>query len=79
LSGNAIPLKPALLVDDCSTLLLQLYTQKTRLTLLPPYSIIRKWIVKDALITHLNSNTYAAVVTTDIAITEIKSFNIVDV
>jgi hypothetical protein len=62
-------------------LLLLLYILKIRLTLLPPLIIIRKWIVKDACnnTSEFIQAVNVAVVRTDIAVTEIKSYNIDDI
>jgi hypothetical protein len=58
-----------------------LYILKIRLTLLPPLIIIRKWIVKDACnnTSEFIQAVNVAVVRTDIAVTEIKSYNIDDI
>jgi hypothetical protein len=62
-------------------LLLLLYILKIRLTTATSYSIIRKWIVKDACnnTSEFIQAVNVAVVRTDIAVTEIKSYNIDDI
>jgi gliding motility-associated-like protein len=80
---NAIPVKPNLVfVDDCSTVApTVVYTENTINTTATSYSIIRKWIVKDACnnISEFIQAVNVAVVSTNIAITEIKSYNIDDI
>jgi hypothetical protein len=74
---NAIPVKPNLVfVDDCSTVApTVVYTENTINTTATSYSIIRKWIVKDACnnTSEFIQAVNVAVVRTDIAVTEIKS------
>jgi hypothetical protein len=60
---------------------LLVYTENTINTTATSYSIIRKWIVKDACnnTSEFIQAVNVAVVRTDIAVTEIKSYNIDDI